>query len=161
MSTPWFERDEQLLEELGLALAEEGPNPDRVDMLMAGYDIVMADTLEAALVHDSATDELAAVRSESASARMMTFEGEGFEFEFEVVDGRVVGAIDPPESGVIHLEQPTSSSDGPLTTQVEVDDLGAFEFPLRRPGTFRLRFVAADGRSVATAWIDGPHDTLE
>ncbi len=160
MTTPWFEGDDQLLEELGQALAQDGPNPEQVEMLMAGYDIVMADTLEAALIHDSASDELAAVRSETADARMLAFADDEieFEFEFELVAGRVVGHIDPPQPGTIYLEQPTMS--GPTVDEATPDDLGAFEFPLRDSGTFRLRFVGADGQSVATGWIDGPHQTL-
>lgn len=158
MTTPWFEGDEQLLEEVGQALSEGGPNPEQVEMLMAGYDIVMADTLEAALLHDSASDELAAVRGETAEARMLAFAGEEIEFEFELVEGRIVGQIEPAQAGTLFLEQPTST--GPAIAQTEPDDLGSFEFPLRDAGTFRLRFVGSDGQSVATGWIDGPHETL-
>lgn len=157
--TNWFDGDEQLLEELGSALAEEGPPPEQAGMLLVGYDIVMADTLEAALVHDSDVDATTAVRSDEAGARMLTFAVDDTEIEFELIEGRIVGHIDPPRDGTMYLEQPTIT--GPATDEVTPDDLGAFEFPLHLPTTFRLRFVDADGRSIATGWLDGPHETLE
>lgn len=164
MSTPrWFDDDEQLGEELGLALAEEAPGPEQTGMIMAGYDIVMADTIEAALLHDSAADdaELAAVRSDTAGARMLAFATDdgpdGVEIEFELIGGRVVGHVDPPLPGRIVLDQPSLSGGEPAID--EPDDLGAFELPLRSTATFRLRFEAADGRTITTAWLDGPHHT--
>lgn len=159
MTSRWFDGDEQLLEELGQALAEAAPAPEQADMLMVGYDLVMSDTLEAALIHDSAVDATAAVRSDTAGARMMAFALGELEIEFELVGGRVVGHIDPPEDGVMYLEQPTLGDIA--IDEVRPDDLGSFEFPLRLAATFRLRFVNdADGRSIATGWIDGPHETL-
>lgn len=156
--TSWFDGDEQLLEELAIARAEE-TDPPPVEMLMVGYDMVFADTLEAALLHDSDVDELAAVRSETAGARMLTYQADGIEIDFELVGGRVVGHIDPPQDGVMVLEQPTTGE--PVADEVTPDDLGSFEFPLRRPTTFRLRFVRQSGPSVTTDWLDGPHQTLD
>lgn len=153
----WYEGDDQLLEELRVARGEDRSGEDQVELVMVGYDIVMADTVEAALVHDSAVDAMAGVRSDEAGARMLTFAAEGVEIEFELVGGRIVGHIDPPGDGVVHLEQPTST--GPAVIDATPDELGAFEFALRLPTTFRLRFVDSAGRSVATGWIDGPHET--
>jgi hypothetical protein len=168
MSATWFDDDDRLAEELAAALREDSrPDPDRVAMVMAGYDIVMADTVEAELISDSAVDELAAVRSDQAGARMLTYaepvEGDGdrdrprVEIDLEIVDGRIVGHVDPPRGGVVRLEQPTL--DEPGVVEVEPDELGSFEFELRSPATLRLRYVDADGRSVATGWLDGPHPT--
>lgn len=159
MTSRWFEDDDQLLEELGRALAESATTADQSEMLMVGYDIVMSDTLEAELIHDSDVDALAAVRSDTAGARMLAFALDNLEIEFELVGGRIVGHLDPPQDGSMYLEQPTLT--GPAIDQVTPDDLGAFEFPLRLPATFRLRFVDSAGRSVATGWIAGPHETLD
>lgn len=157
MNATWLD-DDGLADELAVALRDgTRPSPDRVAMVMAGYDIVMADAIEAELVFDSAVDELAAVRSDEAGARMLTYaeaQGEA-EIDFEIVDGRIVGHIDPPSGGVVRLEQPTL--DGPGEAEVEPDDLGSFELELRSPATFRLRYVDATGRSVVTGWLAGPH----
>jgi hypothetical protein len=158
MTAAWFENDDQLLEELALARAETAPDPSQVELIMVGYDMVMADSLEAALLHDSAIDATAGVRSESIGARMMTFALGELSFEFELLAGRVVGYLSPPQDGKMLLEQPTIT--GPSVEEVTPDDLGSFEFAMRHPATFRLRFVDAGGRSVATGWIDGPHETL-
>lgn len=172
---PWYDDDDRLAEELAVALrtnvadeADRGPDADVTAMLVAGYDIVMTDTIEADLVHDSDVDELAAVRSGDLGARMLTYaepetgsEGSvqpGVEIAFEIVDGRVVGHIDPPTVGRVLLEQPTNGRE--MVVGTEPDDLGSFEFELRNPSTFRLRYIDADGRSVATAWLDGPHPTI-
>jgi hypothetical protein len=153
----WFDDDDRLAEELASALDGERPPVDQAAMLMAGYDIVMTDTAEASLVHDSAVDEIAAVRSDEAGARMLAYAGDDVEIELEVVEGRIVGHVDPPTGGTVALDQPTIA--GPATTEVEVDELGAFEFELRHGGSFRLRYTDASGRSIATGWVDGPHPT--
>ncbi|MGH1492766.1 MAG: hypothetical protein ACRBK7_25795 [Acidimicrobiales bacterium] len=156
MTAPWFEDDDQLLEELALARLDDAPSPDAAEMIMVGYDIVMTDTAEAALIHDSAAEELAGVRSTEVAARMLSYSQGEFEIEFELAEGRIVGHIEPPPTGVVYLEQPTAS---PAVAETTCDDLGGFEFPLEHPATFRLRFVNQSGDSVATGWIDGPHET--
>ncbi|MEM9655079.1 MAG: hypothetical protein AAGA65_23510 [Actinomycetota bacterium] len=161
--TSWFDDDDQLLEELAVARSEEVAPPP-VEMLMVGYDMVFADTLEAALLHDSDIDELAAIRSEEAGARMLSYRverddgnNEPLTIDFELVGGRIVGHIDPPQEGVMVLEQPTATP--PATVETTPDDLGSFEFPLHHSATFRLRFVGT-GLPVTTPWLDGPHQTL-
>ncbi|MEL6983020.1 MAG: hypothetical protein AAFO29_11405 [Actinomycetota bacterium] len=157
--TTWYDDDDRLAEELAVALRGDGPAPESIDMMMAGYDIVMTDTVEADLVHDSDTDELVAVRSADTSTRMLSFsEAEtDLEIEFEIVDGRVIGHVDPPDGGQVQLEQPANTDQ--MVTVVEPDTIGSFEFTLTSPGTFRLRYVDRSRRSVATGWIDGPHST--
>lgn len=153
----WYDDDDTLAEELAVALrADTRPGPDGVAMLMAGYDIVMADTVEADLVHDSAVDEVAAVRS-TTEARMLTYralDGE-LEIEVEIVDGTVVGHVEPGTGGTVRLEQPAVGRAPAM--EVEADEHGSFQFVLRSSGTFRVRYVDRSGRSVATPWIDGPH----
>lgn len=158
-SEAWYEDDDRLAEELAVALRADGPSPDATSMMMAGYDIVMTDTIEADLVHDSATDELAAVRSADTDTRMLSYtEADSeLEIEFEIVDGRVIGHVDPPDGGQVQLEQPANTDQ--MVTVVEPDAIGSFEFVLNSPGTFRLRYVDRSRRSVATGWIDGPHRT--
>lgn len=162
--TDWFDDDDRLAEELAQALRSDAPGPDGAAMVIAGYDIVMADTIEADLLHDSATDELAAVRSGPTEVRMLTYalpgdeDGDGpadLEIEFEVVDGRVIGHVEPPSGGHVHLEQPSNPSR--MVSSVAPDEQGSFEFVLRSPATFRLRYLDEAGRSVATGWLDGPH----
>ena len=153
MKPPWFESDEQLLEELGRSLTDGEPDAEKIDMLMAGYDIVMADSVHAALVNDSHVDEGAAVRGEATGPRMLTFSADATEIDIELVDGRIMGRLSPTQEGTVYLDQLSSPA------HVEPDDLGGFEFELRSPATFRIRFVTAGGHSIATAWIDGPHQT--
>ncbi|MEM9562928.1 MAG: hypothetical protein AAGA93_09940 [Actinomycetota bacterium] len=156
----WYDDDEVLAAELAMALRTEiepdGPDPERTAMLMLGYDLVMTDTIEADLTHDSATAELAAVRSGETSERMLTYMANGgLEIEFEVYNGRVTGHVEPANGGQVLLEQPVNAE---RTVQsAEPDTTGSFEFVLRSPTTFRLRYVDEDGRSVATGWLDGPH----
>lgn len=159
MTSPWFEDDDQLLEELTQARVDDKPDPAQAEMLMIGYDMVMADTLEAALLHDSDVDATAAVRSEEAGARMLTYGSDELEIDFELVDGMIVGHIAPPQDGRMLLEQPTAGQETDRTEPVEPDELGSFEFTMRHPGTFRLRFVRPDGQSITTDWLDGPHQT--
>jgi hypothetical protein len=153
----WYDDDDALAEELAVALREDTEQgPDRVAMLMVGYDIVMADTLEADLIHDSAIDEVAAVRS-TTEARMLTYralDGD-LEIEVEIVDGSVIGHVEPCNGGTVRLEQP--AIDRAPVVEVEADEHGSFEFVLRSAATFRVRYVDATGRSVATPWLDGPH----
>lgn len=155
----WYDDDDRLAEELAVALRGDGPSPESIEMMMAGYDIVMTDTIEADLVHDSATDELVAVRSTDTGTRMLSYTeaGSELEIEFEIVDGRVIGHVDPPDGGQVQLEQPANTDR--MVTVVEPDAIGSFEFTLHSPGTFRLRYVDRSRRSVATGWIDGPHPT--
>lgn len=156
----WYEDDDTLAAELALALrGDRSADPDRTAMLMAGYDIVSADVLEADLVHDSAVDEVAAVRSAATGARMLTYTALGgdLEIEVEIVDGRVVGHVEPFAGGTVRLEQPALSRSPAV--EVEPDGLGSFDFVLRSPATFRIRYVDRSGRSVATPWLDGPHPT--
>ncbi len=158
-SGTWYDDDDRLAEELAVALRADGPQPEATSMLMAGYDIVMTDTIEAELTHDSATDELVAVRSTETDTRMLSYtEADSeLEIEFEIVDGRVIGHVDPPDGGQVQLEQPANTTQ--MVTVVEPDAIGSFEFVLHSPGTFRLRYVDRSRRSVATGWIDGPHQT--
>jgi hypothetical protein len=159
MSSSWYDDDDRLVEELAVALRDRRPGPEQTGMIMVGYDIVMTDTVEAVLVHDSDSVEPAAVRSAVVGARMLSFAADGVQIEFELVDGRIVGHVDPPDGGSVALDQPTTT--GPATTETAPDDLGAFEFDLRHPGTFRLRYRHPSGRTVATGWIDGPHPTRD
>ena len=159
MTSNWFEDDDRLTEELGQALAEQAPPREQVEMLMVGYDLVMGDTVEAALIHDSAADTLAAVRSETVAARTMAYAIDDVEIEFELIGGRIVGHVDSPRPGTVYLDQPTLT--GPAVDEILPDELGSFEFPLRLPATFRLRFEDDAGRSIATGWIDGPHRTID
>jgi hypothetical protein len=177
----WFENDDDLLGEVGQALAESGraaggPDPDRagtdrVEMLLVGYDMVMADRvagpsqvdelIDAILVEDSAADDLVAVRADTDARRLLTFTVDGAEVELEVSGGRVSGQIDPPPTGPVVIEQPAAAvAFGPDagSFQVEADQFGAFEFELSHPGSFRLLMVL-DGRRVAVGWVDGPHPT--
>ncbi len=156
----WFDDDDRLAEELAVALRTgvepNGPDRDRVAMLMTGYDLVMTDTIEAALAHDSATAELAAVRSGETAERLLTYVAYGgLEIEFEVFGGRVTGHVEPVSGGQILLEQPGNAERAVYSAEPDVT--GSFEFVLRSPTTFRLRYVDDDGSSVATGWLDGPH----
>lgn len=153
MSSPWFESDEQLLEELGRALADRSPDSEPVEMLMTGYDLVMIDSAEATVTFDPAIDEMAATRSAATGVRMLTFTVDETDIDVEVADGWVVGRVSPPRSGLVFLDEVHG------TVRASLDGLGGFEFELHSPTTFRIRLEDAEGGAISTPWIDGPHPT--
>lgn len=137
--------DDRMLEFLKDALdADSGVTEDTIDMLMTGYDIVQADTVEAGMIFDSFAD--AAVRGGTGVARQLRFEhGETvIDLELDDLERRLAGHFEPP-GGRGSLEQ----IDG--TTEISAP-AGSFDLTVEGLGPFRVNYEV-DGDSVVTAWL--------
>ena len=136
--------EETLRDALGYT---EVPDPETVEMIMTGYDIVGLDVVTAELTEDTA---LVAVRDGEPDVRTLTAEGGGIRFEFEIRPEapHLVGRIVPASEGEVVLDQL-----GNEQTQ-QLDESSCYEFGLVPGSPFRLRFVAADGTVIATDWVE-------
>jgi hypothetical protein len=121
------------------------PDPDTVEMVMTGYDIARLDVVTAELVEETA---MVPVRAGESLIRLISAEGGGFRFEFEVRETapQVVGRLVPIAPGSVALDQIGNQQTQPL------DDLGSYEFSLLIGKPFRLRFEPDEGPAVATEW---------
>jgi hypothetical protein len=104
----------------------------------------------AQLTYDSSTDtgRLAAVRSETASIRALTFTSAGLSIELEVTEGCLLGQIIPPRGGTLEVHDKAAA-----TTTSPIDEIGCFTVDPVPPSPFRLRFRTADGIDVVTGWV--------
>ncbi len=118
---------------------------DAIDMLMAGYDIVHADTIEAELTFDS----LAAVgvRSGDGGLRQLRFEHGSVRIDVDLNDTALTctGRVEPV-GGALQLEQIGGVRD------VEVSTGGAFDEVVEGVGPFRLTYEV-EGVTVSTDWM--------
>ncbi len=104
----------------------------------------------AQLTYDSRTDRerSAAVRSERASIRALTFSSAHLTVELEVAGSSLLGQIIPPRAGTLEIH----TKAGVITT-TEVDEIGCFAVDPTPDSPFRLRCRTADGADVLTGWI--------
>ncbi len=104
----------------------------------------------AQLTYDSSTDRerIAAVRSETASIRALTFTSAHLSIELEVTDDSLLGQIIPPRAGTLEIH----TRAGEIST-TDVDEIGCFAVDPIPDSPFRLRCRAADGTDVLTGWI--------
>jgi hypothetical protein len=147
--------DASLLDELGATVGRADPVPDDlVAAARASFTWRTIDEELAALVFDSAVDELVGVRSTVTAPRLLSFEGDGGAVEIEVAEGRLVGLLEPAAAAEVELRRPA----GVRTTQA--DGQGRFSFDLRvssQPdgtglGPVSLR-VVGPGLRLVTGWI--------
>jgi len=105
----------------------------------------------AQLTYDSDSDAdrslAAAVRSEAASIRALTFTSARLSIELEVASDSLVGQIIPPRAGTLETHTKAGVSTSP------VDEIGCFVVEPKPASPFRLRFRATDGTDVLTGWI--------
>jgi hypothetical protein len=143
--------DDQLLASLSAALDAADPVPESVlDSAKASFTWRTIDAELAALVFDSAAEELAGVRS-GETTRQMTFRSPGVEIELEVVSEthrRIVGQLVPPQEAEITLHHQTESR------VAQSDSLGRFAFHDVPSGSVRLICKLQDetGAVVQTEW---------
>jgi hypothetical protein len=142
--------DEQLLTALGEAIKErQAVPPWFVEMGKNAYAWHNIDAELAQLTYDSRDErEVAAVRSETASVRSLTFTSARLTVELEVTEGSVLGQIVPPRAGTLEIH----TKAGEITT-TEVDEVGCFAVEPIPATPFRLRARTADGADVMTGWI--------
>jgi hypothetical protein len=104
----------------------------------------------ASLAYDSGQGSagLAAVRSEPALVRALSFQSARFTIEVEVTDDGLFGQLVPPEAGTAELQTPSGQ-----TLTAAVDEVGCFSFELRPDGPFRLRCHTETQADVLTGWV--------
>ncbi len=142
--------DEQLLGALGEAMRAWQAVPSWfTEMGKNAYAWHNIDAELAQLTYDSQadTEELAFVRSETASIRALTFTSARLSLELEVGEDSLLGQVIPPQAGT--LETYTKAG---LTTS-PVDESGYFAVEPIPASPFRLRFHTTDGADVVTGWI--------
>ena len=142
--------DEQLLEALGEAIRARQAVPSWfVATGKNAYAWHNIDAELAQLTYDSQadTEELALVRSETASIRALTFTSAHLSLELEVGTDALFVQVMPPQAGNLetHAKAGTTSSPG--------DESGYFAVEPIPDSPFRLRFHTTGGIDVVTGWI--------
>jgi hypothetical protein len=142
--------DEELLAALGEALRARREVPEWfVETGKNAYAWHNIDAELAQLTYDSHDDRAraAAVRSEAASIRALTFTSTRLSIELEVAETSLLGQIIPPRAGT--LEVHTTAG----VTSTPVDEIGCFTVEPIPASPFRLRCRIEDGADVLTGWI--------
>ena len=130
--------DEELLAALGEAVKARQAVPEWfVETGKNAYD------------SDSDADRgvAAAVRSEAASIRALTFTSARLSIELEVASDSLVGQIIPPQAGTLEVYTTGGVTSSP------VDEMGWFAVTPIPATPFRLRCRTEDGTDVLTGWI--------
>jgi hypothetical protein len=142
--------DEQLLAALGDALRARQEVPEWfVETGKNAYAWHNIDAELAQLTYDSLADreQAAAVRSEAASIRALTFTSARLSIELEVTENSLVGQIIPPRAGTLEVHTTVGVTSSP------VDEIGCFAVTPIPTSPFRLRCRTEDGADVLTGWI--------
>jgi hypothetical protein len=142
--------DEQLLEALREAMRARQAVPSWfVATGKNAYAWHNIDAELAQLTYDSQadTEQLAFVRSETASIRALTFTSAHLSLELEVGIDTLFVQVMPPQAGI--LETHTKAG---LTTS-PADESGYFAVEPIPDSPFRLRFHTTGGTDVVTGWI--------
>jgi len=142
--------DEELLAALGEALrAREAVPGWFVETGKNAYAWHNIDAELAQLTYDSLGDRerAAAVRSEAASIRALTFTSARLSIELEVGEGSLLGQIIPPRAGTLEVHTSAGVASSP------VDEIGCFAVTPIPASPFRLRCRTEDGADVLTGWI--------
>jgi hypothetical protein len=143
--------DEQLFGALREALKARNDVPSGfVEAGKGAYAWRAIDAELARLTYDSSrdSDRSAAVRSESASVRSMTFTSARASIEIEVTEGSLVGQIIPPGEGTLDVLRP----DG-VSATAPIDEIGCFSIEPLPLSPFRLHCRTARGDDVLTGWV--------
>ena len=144
--------DEELLAALGEALRARQAVPGWfVETGKNAYAWHNIDAELAQLTYDSDSDAdrdlAAAVRSETASIRALTFTSTRLSIELEVAESSLIGQIIPPRAGTLEVHTTAGVTSSP------VDEIGSFVVDPIPSSPFRLRCRTEDGTDVLTGWI--------
>jgi hypothetical protein len=142
--------DEELLVALGEAMRARREVPEWfVETGKNAYAWHNIDAELAQLTYDSLGDRqrAAAVRSEAASIRALTFTSPRLSIELEVGEGSLIGQVIPPRAGTLEVHTTAGVTSSP------VDDIGSFAVTPIPTSPFRLRCRTEDGADVLTGWI--------
>ena len=143
--------DERLLAALGEAMRARQAVPEEfVQMGKSAYAWHNIDAELAQLTYDSSTDRerTAAVRSETASIRALTFTSAHLSMDLEVTEDCLLGQVNPPRTGTLEVQTRAGA-----ITNTPVDEIGCFAVEPIPASPFRLRFRAADDTDVVTGWV--------
>ncbi|WP_062443878.1 hypothetical protein [Herbidospora daliensis] len=133
---------DDLEDELRLAAAMLDPLPgDALQIAVDAFVVHALDAELAALSFDS-LDEPALVRSGDTS-RLLTFSVPGLSIEVEIIGGRLLGQLLPPQEAAVVVN-------GRLALVVDV--FGRFEADGVPAGSLSLR-CEVPGRTVVTEWL--------
>jgi hypothetical protein len=144
--------DEQLLAALGEAMRARQEVPEWfVETGKNAYAWHNIDAELAQLTYDSESDtargHVAAVRSEEASIRALTFTSARLSIELEVAESELLGQIIPPRAGTLEVHTTAGVTSSP------VDEIGCFVVNPIPTSPFRIRCRTEDGADVLTGWI--------
>ena len=143
--------DEQLLAALREAIKARQAVPSWfIETATNAYAWHNIDAELAQLTYDSEgdVDRAAAMRSETASIRALTFTSPHLTLELEVTERSLLGQIIPPRAGTLEVQTGAGA-----TTTTTVDEIGCFVVDPIPASPFRLRCRTADGMDVLTGWI--------
>jgi hypothetical protein len=145
--------DERLLAALRESMRARQAVPETfVDMGKSAYAWHNIDAELAQLTYDSSRerdrDQLAGVRSETASIRALTFTSPHLTLELEVTGNSLLGQVIPPRAGTLE----TQAGAGTITS-TPIDEIGCFAVEPIPASPFRLRCRTEDGSDVLTGWI--------
>jgi len=142
--------DEELLGALGEAMRARQAVPEWfVETGRNAYAWHNIDAELAQLTYDSSRDQdvVAAVRSEAASIRALTFTSSRLSIELEVAESSLLGQIVPPRAGTLEIHTTAGVTSSP------VDEIGCFAVDPTPTTPFRVRCRTEDGADVLTGWI--------
>lgn len=142
--------DEELLAALGEAMRARQAMPEWfVETGKNAYAWHNIDAELAQLTYDSSRDQdvVAAVRSEAASIRTLTFTSARLSIELEVAEGSLLGQIIPPRAGTLEIHTTAGVTSSP------VDETGCFMVDPIPSSPFRIRCRTEDGTDVLTGWV--------
>jgi len=144
--------DDELLGALGEAMRARQAVPQWfVETGKNAYAWHNIDAELAQLTYDSEGDfsrgHVAAMRSEAASIRALTFTSPRLSIELEVTEISLVGQIIPPQAGTLEVHTTAGVTSSP------VDAIGCFVVTPIPASPFRLRCRTEDGADVLTGWI--------
>jgi hypothetical protein len=144
--------DDELLAALGDAMRAREAVPEWfVETGKNAYAWHNIDAELAQLTYDSDSDadreRVAAVRSEAASIRALTFTSARLSIELEVASDSLIGQVIPPRAGTLEVHTTAGVTSSP------VDEIGCFSVDPIPASPFRLRCRTEDGADVLTGWI--------
>jgi hypothetical protein len=149
--------DDELLAALGEALRAREAVPEWfVETGKNAYAWHNIDAELAQLTYDSDSDQdrdrdrdlVAAVRSETASIRALTFTSPHLSLELEVTEEALLGQVIPPRAGTLEVQ----TAAGTIAT-TPVDEIGCFAVEPIPASPFRLRCRTGHDTDVLTGWI--------
>ena len=141
--------DEELLTALREAMrAREAVPAEFIEMGRNAYAWHNIDAELAQLTYDSSREQVAGLRSETASIRALTFTSAHLSLELEVTGSSLLGQIIPLRSGTLEILTRAGT-----TTTTPVDEIGCFAIDPIPDGPFRLHCRTVDDTDALTGWI--------